>query len=142
MYRVHSGITRYEKNDYYSVAQIVTVRHTSDCYVEYSSYAGITRIRFKGPEATLRLCISAGLVSSAPVILLHYGLSIYTIFCGNMQAVSYGCAKSTVHFPPSCHVIASGLRLYSVTAYPSAVSDTVNSAIPPFTQDCSGWALI
>ena len=28
MYRVHSGITRYEKNDYYSVAQIVTVRPT------------------------------------------------------------------------------------------------------------------
>ena len=39
-----------------------------------SSYAGITRIRFKGPEATLRLCISAGLVSSAPAILLHCDL--------------------------------------------------------------------
>ena len=34
---------------------------------ESSSYAGITRIRFKGPERALPLCISAGLASSAPV---------------------------------------------------------------------------
>ena len=46
-------------------------RHDSS--VEYTSYAGITRIRFKGPEAALRLCISAGLASSAPAILFACG---------------------------------------------------------------------
>ena len=41
--------------------------------VESSSYAGITRIRFKGPGEALFPCISAGLASSAPVFDLSCG---------------------------------------------------------------------
>ena len=41
----------------------------------FTSYAGITRIRFKGPEAALYLCISAGNGSQRPCVGVFCGLS-------------------------------------------------------------------
>ena len=43
-------------------------------------------------------------------------------------------AKSTPYLPFS-QIIAKGFKSYAEIRYPSAVSDTVNSAIPPLTHE-------
>ena len=76
----------------------------------FTSYAGITRIRFKGPEAALYLCISAGNGSQRPCVGVFCGLS-YCILesesCqdrerGTALRSRSGCQKSPRTFPTAC----------------------------------------
>ena len=76
----------------------------------FTSYAGITRIRFKGPEAALCLCISAGNGSQRPCVGVFCGLS-YCILesesCqdrerGTALRSRSGCQKSPRTFPTAC----------------------------------------
>ena len=60
----------------------------------FTSYAGITRIRFKGPEAALCLCISAGNGSQRPCVGVFCGLSYCILESKSCQDRERGTADA------------------------------------------------